>query len=103
MIEDTGIAFAVNYFSLLKDFETDSVYVSNKIVVNGTEYKDGTLVILNDIESVNFVFVKIEFIVCENVENPLLFVTVFDTLEFHERSFCYKIYKRVPFQSRLCD
>ena len=51
----------------------------------------------------SFIFGEIEFIVCEDAGKPLLFVTIFDTIEFHELSFCYKICQRIPSQARLCE
>ncbi len=101
-ITDIGLPLADNYASYLNVFESDSVLVTNKIVVNGTEYREGTLVIVC-IEKSEFVFGKILFVVCEIAEKPLLFVTLFDVLGFQERLFCYKIRKRSPFQVRLCE
>ena len=99
---DIGLEWADNYSYYAKDFESDSVIVSNKVILNGTQYRNGMLVILADVTD-SFIFGEIEFIVCEDAGKPLLFVTIFDTIEFHELSFCYKICQRIPSQARLCE
>ncbi len=101
-IEHIGINFTENYLDHLRDFELDIVCVSNKVTVNGTEYRNGTVVVLG-FDGLVYIFGYIEFVIVENIEKPLLFVTLFDTINIHDLSFCYLIKKRFPSTTRLCS
>lgn len=66
---------ADNFETHANVFACEQVMVSHKIVINGTEYREGTVVIVSGKERL-LVFGKIRCIICDNLEKPLLFVTL---------------------------
>lgn len=70
--------------------------------MNGTEYRNGAFVVL-DIEDSGYLFGKIQFVICENERKPLLVTTLYSTVEFDHRSYCYIVYHKIPSETHICE
>ena len=92
------------HFSLHFEFTDDEpnvIDVCNKITYNGAEYRSGTFVIVG-YEGQGYSFGKINLVICDDLENPLLLVSLFKSVEFDDFSFCYSVQEIIPSELRLC-
>ena len=69
--------------------------VTDQIVIHGTEYrKDSFLKISSDAQGYKFAHIRL--IVWEDLSNTVLVLMTFDTMEFDQHSYCYKITPTFP-------
>ncbi len=83
----------------------DCVSVASKITVNAVEYRDGTYVIIGP-GNFGYVFGKIKFSICDDLNSILLLVSIYRTKRFDALRNSYEIEKeniRVTRLVRLCD
>ncbi len=71
------------------------ILVTDAVVVNGTEYKNGAFVIV-DKDDNDLVFGKIDFIVSQNPNESMLSVILYETLYFDSHCFSYCVKKCDP-------
>ncbi len=75
--------------------------VSDKVIINGTEYRKGVFLIMDRSKNGDLVFGEILFFVCPSKHEPLFVVAVFKTLHFDCHSFSYCIERKVPLHREI--
>lgn len=79
-----------------------SVSVTNFARANGTDYKKGYFVVVDRDERGLF-FGKIDTILCENIDRPLLLLNLYNTKLFENHLYCYCVEQKYPTQTIVCD
>ena len=98
----TESIFVVQNFALYaNEFSTEYILTTDSVVVNGTNYRSDTMVFLG-YGDYGYLFGRIEFVISENAEKPLLLTTLFETTEFDCRCHCFNVKPIIPTQLRLC-
>jgi hypothetical protein len=102
----------VNSFELADNFDNfrdlfvnDSVSIASKIIVNAVEYRDGIFVILGP-SDYGYLFGKIQFIICNDLNSLLLFCSVYTTNHFDVRHNSFlkeKVYPQITRMVRVSD
>ena len=91
----------INFSLFISEPGKTSIAVTNIVFVNGIKYKKGYFVVLERSHEGDFVFGQIESIVCEDVDCPVLIVSVYVTKFFEQHIFCYCVERSIPAETRL--
>ncbi len=68
----TESIFTVDNFSIYStEFESEYILTTDSVIVNGTNYRSDSMVVMGH-DDYGFLFGRIEFIISENPEKPLL-------------------------------
>jgi hypothetical protein len=78
-----------------------TVTVTYKILIKGTMYRKGNFLVI-DYDENGFIFGEINFIVCEELYEPLFVVSPLKTIDFQYESFCYVIETNPLANQRIC-
>lgn len=93
---------SLNFDHLLESLlDSDSVSISECVTVNGVEFREGTFVVTGVQELGFYSFGRIEYCVCENLDDIFILTTSYDTLDFDHHSFSYLVKQRNPIEQKL--
>jgi len=100
MVPLEDISEADNFNDHFLNFSEKEIVVASKVTVNGTQYRNGGFVVVG-FDEIGYTFGKIQFVVCDDIDNPLLFTTQYRTSDFDSRRFAYMIERSHPVKSML--
>ena len=83
------------------DFPMDIITIGENVVVNGTNYKKNTALLMGW-EDFGFVFGLISFVIFESKGKPIFLVKLFDAVEFYSPLHSYCVKPRNPLSTGLC-
>lgn len=91
-----------DFETLMLNVETDTIAVADRITYNSIDYRENSFVVIGVNNQGGYLFGRIEYVVCEDLQNPLLVTAVFNTVDFDQHCYCHVVEPAVPPRQQLC-